>query len=86
MNIAFLDSIGWDYDVSTPYERPLGGSQSALAYLAGELARRGSRVTLYSGTSRPGEVMGVTCVSTRKYPGRIARATLRCVHRPQRAF
>ena len=41
MNIAFLDSIGWDYDVSTPYERPLGGSQSALAYLAAELARRG---------------------------------------------
>ena len=50
MNIAFLDSIGWDYDVSTPYERPLGGSQSALAYLAVELARRGGQVTLYSGT------------------------------------
>ena len=41
MNIAFVDSIGWDYDVSTPYERPLGGSQSALAYLAVELARQG---------------------------------------------
>jgi glycosyltransferase involved in cell wall biosynthesis len=69
MNIAFVDSIGWDYDVSTPYERPLGGSQSALAYLAAEVARRGSRVTLYSGTSRPGEVMGVTCVSTQNIPG-----------------
>jgi glycosyltransferase involved in cell wall biosynthesis len=68
MNIAFVDSIGWDYDVSTPYERPLGGSQSALAYLAAELARRGARVTLYSGTSRPGEVMGVTCVSTQNIP------------------
>jgi glycosyltransferase involved in cell wall biosynthesis len=63
MNIAFLDSIGWDYDVATPNERPLGGSQSALAYLASELARRGSHVTLYTQTSRPGEVMGVRCVS-----------------------
>jgi glycosyltransferase involved in cell wall biosynthesis len=69
MNIAFVDSIGWDYDVSTPYQRPLGGSQSALAYLAAELARRGARVTLYSGTSRPREVMGVTCVSTQNIPG-----------------
>ena len=68
MNIAFLDAVGWDYDVSTPYERPLGGSQSALAYLAAELARRGARVTLYCGTSRPGEVMGVTCVSTQNIP------------------
>ena len=40
MNIAFLDAVGWDYDVSTPYQRPLGGSQSALAYLTVELARR----------------------------------------------
>jgi hypothetical protein len=42
MNIAFVDWIGWDYDVSAPYERPLGGSQSALAYLAVALARRGA--------------------------------------------
>jgi glycosyltransferase involved in cell wall biosynthesis len=67
-NIAFLDAIGWDYDVSTPYQRPLGGSQSALAYLAVELARRQARVTLFSGTSAPREVMGVTCVSTRGVP------------------
>ena len=58
MNIAFLDSIGWDYDVSTPFERPLGGSQSALAYLAVELVRRGARVTMYNETSRPRHVMG----------------------------
>jgi glycosyltransferase involved in cell wall biosynthesis len=63
LNIAFYDSVGWDYDVSTPYERPLGGSQSALAYLAVELARRGASVTLFCGTSRPRKVMGVTCVS-----------------------
>jgi glycosyltransferase involved in cell wall biosynthesis len=68
MNIAFLDAVGWDYDVSTPYERPLGGSQSALAYLAVELGRRGSRVTLFCGTSWPREVLGVTCVSIQAIP------------------
>ena len=68
MNIAFFDSIKWDYDVSTPYDRPIGGSQSALCYLAVELARRGSRVTLFSGTSLPRVAMGVTCVSTRGNP------------------
>jgi glycosyltransferase involved in cell wall biosynthesis len=68
MKIAFLDALRWDYDVSTPYQRPLGGSQSALAYLAVELARRGLRVTLFCGTSWPRDVMGVTCVSTQAVP------------------
>jgi glycosyltransferase involved in cell wall biosynthesis len=68
MNIAFLDAVEWDYDVSTPYERPLGGSQSALAYLAVELARRGSRVTLFCGTSWPRDVLGVTCVAIKAIP------------------
>jgi glycosyltransferase involved in cell wall biosynthesis len=63
LNIAFVDLIGWDYDVSTPYRQPLGGSQSALAYLAAALARRGARVTLFCRTSAPGEVLGVSCVS-----------------------
>jgi glycosyltransferase involved in cell wall biosynthesis len=71
MNIAFLDPIGWDYDISTPYERPLGGSQSALAYLAAELARRRSRVTLFGGTSRPREIMGVTCLSALNIPSEV---------------
>src|SRR5437016_4635546 len=63
MNVAFLDLIGWDYDVAAPYERPLGGSQSALCYLTVELARLGHRVALVSGTSRPGLVRGVECLS-----------------------
>ena len=29
MNILFLDVLPWDYDVTTPERRPLGGSQSA---------------------------------------------------------
>jgi glycosyltransferase involved in cell wall biosynthesis len=61
MKIAFFDPIGWDYTPLTPFERPLGGSQSAAVYLARELAARGHAVTLFNGTSRPGVYLGVDC-------------------------
>jgi predicted O-linked N-acetylglucosamine transferase (SPINDLY family) len=68
MNIVFVDLVGWDYDVATPCERPLGGSQSALCYLAVALARRGHQVTVLSDTSRPRDVHGVRCLSCRQVP------------------
>lgn len=68
MKIAFLDFTPWDYAVSSPYESPLGGSQSALCYLAEELARRGHEVFLLNNTSRPGPSRGVTCLSLRGVP------------------
>ena len=63
LNVAFIDAIGWDYDAGTPYERPLGGSQSALCYLTAALAQRGHQVTLVTSTRRPGQVRGVNCLS-----------------------
>ena len=60
MRIAFLDPIGWDYDPLTPLVRPLGGTQSAVAYLAAALARRGHEVTLLNGAKAPRRVEGVT--------------------------
>ena len=63
MNIIFLDPLGWDYDVATPLERPLGGSQSALCYLAAGLAQRGNQVTLLSGAREPHVALGVRCRS-----------------------
>ncbi|MCS6850281.1 MAG: glycosyltransferase family 4 protein [Gemmataceae bacterium] len=68
MNLVFFDGIPWDYDVATPLERPLGGSQSALCYLAVELARRGHAVTLFSGTRRPGRILGVECLPHGEVP------------------
>lgn len=62
MRICFIDFAPWDYDVSTPLERPLGGSQSAMCYLAIELARAGHEVTVLTGkTDAPRVVMGVEC-------------------------
>jgi len=63
MNLAFFDPINWNYDVGTPYERPLGGSQSAMCYLAVALAARGHAVTFYTATTRPRVYQDVNCRS-----------------------
>lgn len=63
MKIAFLDLINWDYTVDTPYGAPLGGSQSALCYLAERLAASGVEVTLINGTTTPGRWRGVEHLS-----------------------
>lgn len=62
MRICFIDFAPWDYDVATPTLRPLGGSQSAMCYLAVELAKAGHEVAIVTKTAQPDhEVMGVTC-------------------------
>lgn len=48
MKIAFIDPGDLIYTPNTPFERPLGGTESAVALLAGALARRGHGVTLFS--------------------------------------
>jgi len=68
MHWVFFDSIGWDYDVATPLVRPLGGSQSALCYLAAALARRGQDVTTVTTTSQPRMVEGVHCLNQNSVP------------------
>jgi glycosyltransferase involved in cell wall biosynthesis len=59
----FLDRIKWDYNITTPIHSPLGGSQSALCYLAKELASRGNEVVLANHISTPGIYEGVDCRS-----------------------
>jgi glycosyltransferase involved in cell wall biosynthesis len=68
MDLVFFDPMNWDYNVRTPLERPLGGSQSALCYLAAELARQGHRVSLLTATSQPGPTLGVNCLSAPNTP------------------
>lgn len=73
MRIVFADLGPWDYDVATPLERPLGGSQSALCYLGAALAQRGHQVTLLSGTKQPRTVRGVACHSCQNVPPALLR-------------
>src|SRR5207248_2576951 len=68
MNWVFIDPLPWDYDVATPLARPLGGSQSALCYLAKALARRGHTVTTLTATTQPREVEGVRCWNRDRFP------------------
>jgi glycosyltransferase involved in cell wall biosynthesis len=62
MRIAFVDFVPWDYTPLTPDVAPLGGTQSAVCYLARQLAADGLRVSLLNGASRPGLVAGVSVV------------------------
>ena len=61
MRIVFYDRTPVDYTAETPFERPLGGSESAQCYLSIELAKLGHSVALVSNTSAPGVYRGVAC-------------------------
>lgn len=63
MNWVFLDTMPWNYDVQTPRLQPLGGSQSALCYLAVALAHRGHNVSTLTDTTAPQEIEGVRCLN-----------------------
>ncbi len=57
--ICFVDPTGTDWDVSTPARAPLGGTQSAAAWLAQALVAQGLEVHVVSGVAAPRTVAGV---------------------------
>jgi len=63
LSLCFFDGEEWDYNVDAPMMRPFAGSQSAMCYLAVELAKLGHAVTLLSDTSKPGVILGVACLN-----------------------
>jgi predicted O-linked N-acetylglucosamine transferase (SPINDLY family)/glycosyltransferase involved in cell wall biosynthesis len=63
MRIAFGDFSERDYNVESVYQIPLGGSKSALCYLAEALAQQGHRVFLFNHTASPGTFRGVECLN-----------------------
>jgi glycosyltransferase involved in cell wall biosynthesis len=62
VRIAFVDLVPWDYTPLTPDVAPLGGTQSAVCYLARQLAADGCEVSLVNGASQPGAIAGVSVV------------------------
>src|SRR4029453_6818196 len=68
MRIAFLDTQELDYTADTPYQRPLGGSQSALCYLTAELARLGHEVAVLNSTTLPGRYRDVQFIHLARVP------------------
>lgn len=63
MRLCFVDYANWDYNVDAPLLGPLGGSHSAMCYLAAALAKDGHEITAMTGTKRPGTVLGVECIN-----------------------
>jgi glycosyltransferase involved in cell wall biosynthesis len=57
-----------DYVVETVYQRPMGGSSSALCYLAEELAKQGQEVFVLNRTTTPRVSRGVTCLPFETLP------------------
>lgn len=63
MKVTFVDLGTLDYNVETPYHKPLGGSQSAMCYLAENLAQLGHEIYLINNTKKTGIYRGVYCYS-----------------------
>jgi glycosyltransferase involved in cell wall biosynthesis len=63
MRINLVHRTIVDYTTETPYERGVGGSDAANAYLAAELAKLGHAVTMLTNTSTPGRFRGVECLN-----------------------
>lgn len=62
MKITFVDFTTFDYSINSVYQIPLGGSQSALCYLAMNLAQLGHDVFLVNHISEPQIALGVACL------------------------
>lgn len=67
MRIVFADPT-LAYTADTPYEQPLGGSQSAVCYLAEALAAAGHEVVLMTHTRSLGTYRGVLCTGWERTP------------------
>ncbi|MCM2293834.1 glycosyltransferase family 4 protein [Allorhizobium sp. BGMRC 0089] len=63
MRILFIDTVGKNYDPQTPLKQPMGGTQSAGAYLAGALARRGVEVAFMNSAPEDRVVDGVAILA-----------------------
>ena len=59
MRIAFVDFARWNYTVESPLRQPLGGSQTALCWLAIELVQQGHDVFVVNGAPSASVVRGV---------------------------
>jgi glycosyltransferase involved in cell wall biosynthesis len=62
LRLAFASFSPFDFNIDTPYRQPLGGSESALCYLAEALAQRGHDVFLLNTNALPTLCRGVRCL------------------------
>ena len=66
MKIAVFDST-WKYDVTTPYNEPLGGTQSAIVYFLEEMAQLGHEMYLFNAVTEISTIKNVIHVPATQY-------------------
>ena len=66
MIIGLFDTK-WKYTLDTPYEEPLGGTQSAICYFLEEMANKGHQVYLFNKVKHVLKIRNVTHVPEDKY-------------------
>lgn len=62
MRIGFVNFSSLIYDTATPYKKPMGGSESAMCYLAEAMAKNGHDVVLFTALGKKAKVRGVICM------------------------
>ena len=72
LRVFFWHRDSLDYDGRTPRTTGLGGTESAVVYLAEELARRGHAVAIFNRCDQPSTVEGVEYAPWRSLPPRAA--------------
>lgn len=66
MKIAVFDSA-WEYDITTPYNSPLGGTQSAICYFVEEMKNRNHEMFLFNKTKEIKQINGVYHIPAQLY-------------------
>ena len=66
MKIGFVNFSPLVYDVSTPYKKPMGGSESAMCYLAAVMAKNKHDVILFTALSKKIKTLGVSCIPNKE--------------------
>jgi glycosyltransferase involved in cell wall biosynthesis len=70
LTIAFYQPFSPDYDGRTPRDQGLGGTESAVVYLAEAFAHRGHRCVVFNGCSEGRSVNGVEYARWESMPAR----------------
>ena len=66
MKIAIFDSA-WNYDVSTPYEKPLGGTQSSICYFIEEMKTRGNDIYFFNKRDKIDKIKDILHIPANTY-------------------
>jgi len=62
MKIGIIDHC-WEYNIDTPYNEPLGGTQSAICYFLEEMAKQNHDVYLFNNIKKNIEIRNVKHIS-----------------------